>query len=243
MARGAADIAAVNLAFYENLWRGVKLRQPRQFNTWPLLSELAAAAPDRLEIGPGRLPRLPLEGTRFVDLSAAAVEALRAAGARAETGEITALPYADDAFDLVCAFDIVEHTVDDQRAMAEVARVLRPGGTLVASLPLYMTAWTGFDELVGHYRRYEPAELEALLTAHGFTLDRSAAYGMQPRSQLLLRFGLWWLRRHYEHAMRWYNRCFMPLALRLQSPLQFVPGLLRDPRVDEVVLVCRRRVS
>jgi len=234
-----ADIAAVNRAFYDNLWRGVQLRAPRQFNTWPLLSELAAAAPDRLEIGPGRLPRLPLEATRFVDLSAAAVEALRKAGARAETGEITALPFADAAFDLVCAFDIIEHTDDDQRAMAEVARVLRPGGTLVFSLPLYMTAWTGFDELVGHYRRYEPAELQALLATNGFTLERSAAYGMQPRSQLLLRFGLWWLQRHYEHAMRWYNRCLMPLALRLQSPLEFVPGLLSDSRVDEIILVCR----
>jgi SAM-dependent methyltransferase len=240
MTRGASDIADVNRAFYDHLWHGVKLRLPRQFNTWPLLSELAAAAPDRLEIGPGRLPRLPLEDTHFIDLSTAAVEALRQVGARAETGEITALAYDDAAFDLVCAFDIIEHTADDQRALAEVARVLRPGGTLVCSLPLYMAAWTVFDELVGHYRRYEPTDLRALLTTHGFTLERSAAYGMQPRSQILLRFGLWWLHRHYEHAIRWYNRCFMPLALRLQRPLQFVPGMVDDARVDEVILVCRR---
>jgi hypothetical protein len=63
---------------------------------------------------------------------------------------------------------------------------------------------------------------------------------MQPRNTLLLRFGVWWLRRHYEHAMRWYNRCFMPLGLRLQKPLQFVPGLVDDARVDEVILICRR---
>jgi SAM-dependent methyltransferase len=240
MPRAASDIVDVNREFYEHLWRGVQLRAPRQFNTWPLLSELAAAAPARLEIGPGRLPRLPLEGTEFVDLSAQAVSALRGAGARAQTGEITTLAYDDAAFDLVCAFDIIEHTADDRRALAEIARVLRPGGTLVCSLPLYMTAWTGFDELVGHYRRYEPGELRTLLVTNGFALKRSAAYGMQPRSQLLLRFGLWWLRRHYEHAMRWYNRCFMPLALRWQQPLEFVPGLVSDPRVDEVILVCRR---
>jgi hypothetical protein len=40
--------------------------------------------------------------------------------------------------------------------------------------------------------------------------------------------------------MRWYNRCFMPLALRMQKPLRFVPGLVDDARVDEVILVCRR---
>jgi hypothetical protein len=37
-----------------------------------------------------------------------------------------------------------------------------------------------------------------------------------------------------------YNRVFMPLALRRQKPLEFSPGLPHDPRVDEVVLVCRR---
>jgi SAM-dependent methyltransferase len=240
MAQSAAEIAAVNRAFYDSLWRGMKVPPPRKFNTWPLLSQLAASTPDRLEIGPGMRPRLPIEGTHFIDLSAPVVEALRELGGRAETGEITALAHGEAAFDLVCAFDIVEHTADDGRALAEIARVLRPGGTLVLSVPLYMSAWTFFDEMVGHYRRYEPGDLQVLLATHGFALERSAAYGMQPRSQLLLKLGMWWVRNHYAHAMRWYNNIFMPAALLLQRPLKFVPGLVGDPRVDEVVLVCRR---
>ena len=40
--------------------------------------------------------------------------------------------------------------------------------------------------------------------------------------------------------MQIYNRIIMPLALRAQRSLKFVPGLLADPRVDELILVCRR---
>jgi SAM-dependent methyltransferase len=229
-----------NQAFYDGLWVGVKLQPPERFNTWPLLSRLAATAARRLEVGPGMRPRLPIAGTHFADVSAPAVRALRRLGGHAVTSEVGALPYGDARFDLVCAFDIVEHTRDDRRALADLARVLDPGGTLVLSVPLYMHAWTFFDEMVGHYRRYEPADLERALNEHGLSLERSAAYGMQPRSTLLLRMGMWWLRNHYEHAIAWYNRVFMPLALRRQKPLAFTPGLPRDPRVDEVVLVCRR---
>jgi hypothetical protein len=103
-----------------------------------------------------------------------------------------------------------------------------------------MSAWTFFDELVGHYRRYEPGDLQALLATHGFALERSAAYGMQPRSQVLLKFGMWTVRNRYAQAMRWYNHFFMPVALLLQRRLKFVSGLVGDPRVDEVVLICRR---
>jgi len=230
----------VNQRFYDRLWTGVKLRPPPHFNTWPLLSRLAAAAPARLEIGAGMRPRVPIAGTYFAELSRPAAAALAARGGNATRADIAALPYRDAAFDLVCAFDIVEHVAEDRRALAEIARVLRPGGALILSVPLYMRAWTFFDELVGHCRRYEPADLEQLLAAHGFVLAESAAYGMQPSSTTLLKLGMWWLERFPVHAMNVYNRVVMPLALAFQKRLEFAPGLVRDPRVDEVVLVCRR---
>jgi hypothetical protein len=40
--------------------------------------------------------------------------------------------------------------------------------------------------------------------------------------------------------MRWYNYVFMPLALRFQRPLRFIPGLVDLPSVDEIIAVCRR---
>ncbi|MBI3770229.1 MAG: class I SAM-dependent methyltransferase [Deltaproteobacteria bacterium] len=121
-----SDATRENQRFYDRLWATVKLRPPRHFNTWPLLSRLAAAAPARLEIGAGMRPRIPIADTHFVDLSLPAVRALRTRGGLATTAEIGALPYADATFDLVCAFDIVEHVADDGGALAEIARVVRP---------------------------------------------------------------------------------------------------------------------
>ncbi len=108
------------------------------------------------------------------------------------------------------------------------------------SVPLHRASWTDFDAVVGHWRRYDPPVLVETLARHGLTIERSAAYGMQPRSRTLARLGAWWLRRHRQHAMRWYNHVFMPLGLRLERPLAFAPGLIETARVDEILLVCRR---
>lgn len=233
-------MAAINRGFYDELWRGAKLQKPEKFNTWPRVASLLANAPRRLEIGPGLRPRLPIVGTDFVDLSPPAVAALNASGGRAQAGAISALPHPDQSFDLVCAIDILEHIEDDRAGLKEISRVLAPGGTLLLAVPLFMKSWNDFDAAVGHYRRYEPAELTALLSSAGFTIEQSAIYGMQPKSAWLLDLGLWWMRTHRDIAMRWYNRCFMPLGLYFQKPLKFQPGLLATEGVDEIVAVCRR---
>ena len=237
-----AELLRVNRGFYEALWSQARLVDPERFNTWPLLRELAAAAPRRLEVAPGLRPRLPLQDTCFVDLSHAALGKLRERGASAMHGMIGALPCADARFDLVCAFDILEHVADDDGALRELARVAAPGATLLLSVPLHASAWTAFDEFVGHCRRYEPHDIVAKLAAHGFALERSAIYGMQPKSSRLLDLGQWYLTHQRERAMWWYNRVFMPLGLRFQKPLHWREGLADGEHVDEVLLVCRRGV-
>ena len=146
---------------------GARLVEAERFNTWPLIQRLCATAPRRLEVAPGLRPRLPIAGTHFVDLSAAAVAVLRDRKAGAVRGSVTALPMASARFDLVCAFDIVEHVDDDDSALAELVRVTAPGGALVMSTPLHPARWTPFDAVVGHRRRYEPATLLAKLAHHG----------------------------------------------------------------------------
>jgi SAM-dependent methyltransferase len=234
-------LTRVNRRFYESLWADARLVEPERFNTWPLLRELAAKAPRRLEVAPGLRPRLPLQGTCFVDLSHAALRRLRARGATTVHGLIGALPWATAGFDLVCAFDILEHVTDDDSALAELARVAAPTASLLLSVPLHPHAWTPFDDFVGHCRRYEPAQIEALLARHGFRIERSAIYGMQPKSSRLLALGQWYLTHRRERAMWWYNRVFMPLGLRLQKPLHWRAGLAETAGVDEVLLLCRRR--
>ncbi len=231
---------AANRGFYDTLWSAGYLVSPHRFNTWPVLSALAEAARARLEVGPGLRPRLPVCGTHFVDVSGPALARLRELGGLTTLSDVTALPFPDRAFDLVCAFDIVEHVEDDHRVFAELGRVARPGASVVFSVPLHQMRWTAFDALVGHVRRYEPDQLLALLREHGLQLERTAVFGMEPRSRWLLDFAVWGLTKRRAQALRWYNAVLLPLGLLIQRPLQWRDGLIDVAGVGELLLACRR---
>jgi SAM-dependent methyltransferase len=236
----ARELLEKNRRFYELLWSDAFLIEPQRFNTWTLVQSLLPGCGRRLEVAPGLRPRLPIPGTQFVDISSAALGKLRSRGADVVLGEVTALPFADATFDLVCALDIIEHVDDDERALCELARVAKPGATLLLSTPLYAALWTSFDDFVGHKRRYEPAELLAKLDRRHLTVERSAVFGMKPRSSRLVDIGMWWLLNHRERAMWWYNRAFMRLGLWFQKELRFTAGMVTADGVDEVLLVCRK---
>jgi SAM-dependent methyltransferase len=237
------DNNAINRGFYDLLWSGSRLERADRFNTWPLISELLPLAPARLEIGPGLRPRLPIAGTCFVDISPPVIERLTAGGGIALSGAITSLPFPDKKFDLVCAFDVVEHVEDDRRVFGEVSRVLKEEGLFIFSVPIHTVLWTKFDQIVGHVRRYDPADLPALLADHGLLIERSAAYGMQPANPRLLDLSLWCLKHSRREAMWWYNNIFVPLGMFFQKRLKFVEGVIDAAGVDEIVLVCRKRTG
>jgi SAM-dependent methyltransferase len=234
------DLLEVNRRFYEKLWSGARLVKPQRFNTWPLVQSLLPAG-TRLEVAPGLRPRLPIEGTQFVDISRQALAKLGARGAQVALGELTALPFADETFELVCALDIIEHVEDEDGALSELSRVAKSGAALLLSTPLHPEMWSAFDEFVGHKRRYEPQRLAQKLSQHRLSLERSAVFGMAPRSSRLLDLGMWWLTHHRERAMWWYNHAFMPLGVRFQKPLRLSAGMIATEGVDEVLLVCRRQ--
>ena len=229
-----------NRRYYDSLWSDARLVEPHRFNTWPLVQSLLPESPSRLEVAPGLRPRLPIDGTHFVDLSAPAAGKLRLRGASVAVGLVTSLPFADAAFDLVCAFDIVEHVDDEASALHEISRVAKPGAVILISVPLHPERWTAFDDFVGHRRRYEPGRLADTLAGHGLRIEQSAVYGMQPKSSRLLDLGIWWLTHRRERAMWWYNRVFMPLGLRFQKSLSFAAGLIDTAEVDEILMVCRK---
>ncbi len=213
---------------------------PDRFNTWPLVSELCRSGGRRLEVGVGLRPRLPLQDTTFVDLSEVAVTKLRAAGADATVGVLTKLP-VDGEFDVVAVLDVLEHVDDDVAALAELTRVTREGAVLLLSVPLFQSEWTGFDDFVGHSRRYEVAELVGKLAAAGFEIERSAVYGMAPKSKWLLELGSRFMRHRPRESVREYARWINPVGIWFQRPLELRMGFQVADGVDEVILVCRRR--
>ena len=234
------ELLDANRHYYDSLWSGARLVEPDRFNTWPLIQSLLPRCASRLEVAPGLRPRLPIMGTHFIDLSAPAAAKLSSRGATVAVGMVTALPYMDAAFDLVCAFDIVEHVDDDVSALREISRVAKPGATILISVPLHAARWTAFDDFVGHRRRYEPDGLGNTLGCHGLSIERSAVFGMQPKSSRLLHAGMWWLTHQRERALWWYNRLIMPLGLRFQKGLSFAQGLIDTAQVDEILMVCRK---
>ena len=88
-------------------------------------------------------------------------------------GSATELPFADETFDVVSAFDVVEHCADDARALAELSRVLTPGGRMLLSVPAYQWAWSDHDVQAGHHRRYTRPALVRLVEGGGMHVQRA----------------------------------------------------------------------
>ncbi len=115
--------------------------------------------------------------TLGVDLSADAIEFCRERGVRAVRGSVLRLPFADAAFDAVTSFDVIYHdwVEDDREALAEMARVLRPGGALLVRVPALELLRGAHDAEVLTRRRYTLGELRALVEAAGLRV-RGASY-------------------------------------------------------------------
>jgi SAM-dependent methyltransferase len=100
--------------------------------------------------------RMP-EGVEFVQMNALAIPA------RA-------------VFDLVGAFDVVEHIADDEGVLRAIHSALRPGGGTIISVPQHPWLWSKADEVAHHQRRYRRGELEAKLQRNGFEILTSLSY-------------------------------------------------------------------
>jgi SAM-dependent methyltransferase len=73
------------------------------------------------------------------------------------------LPVPDDAFDVVCALDVIEHIDDDRAAARELWRICKPGGLLVVTVPAYEWLWGEHDDINDHKRRYTRRQLQSCL--------------------------------------------------------------------------------
>ena len=92
-------------------------------------------------------------------------------------GDALRLPFEDGTFDRIVVSEVLEHVPDDAGAIAEIRRVLRPGGTLAATVPRWFperVCWLLSEDYHtnpgGHVRIYRASELRDRLRAAGFTI-------------------------------------------------------------------------
>lgn len=74
--------------------------------------------------------------------------------------------------DLVLMMDVIEHVEDDVALVREYAEKVPVGTHFIISVPAFMWLWSGHDVFLEHYRRYDLAQLEAVLSAAGLTVVR-----------------------------------------------------------------------
>lgn len=85
------------------------------------------------------------------------------------------IPYRDE-FDVVGAFDVVEHIQEDEAVLAQIHAALKPGGHLLLTVPQHQWLWSPSDEYARHERRYTATELHSKVRSAGFTLLRSGSF-------------------------------------------------------------------
>jgi len=77
-------------------------------------------------------------------------------------GSILDLKFDDNSFDLVCAFDVIEHVEDDSKAANEMIRVAKKDGYVFISVPAFKSLWSRHDLINHHYRRYKKEQIFSL---------------------------------------------------------------------------------
>jgi len=152
--------------------------------------------------------------------------------ARVQVGDALALPYPDAHFDCVLASEILEHVPQDDAAIAELVRVLVPGGTLAVTVPRWLPeriCWALSDEYHanegGHVRIYRADELRAKLAGAGLTpTHRHHAHALHAP--------FWWLkcavgvRREKHPAVDAYHRLLVWDMMRAPAATRVTERLL-----------------
>jgi SAM-dependent methyltransferase len=120
---------------------------------WPSLRLTAADA----HLAGLRLARLRVPGASFVQL------------------DVNRLPY-DSEFDMIGAFDVLEHLDDDGLVLRQMHRATVPGGGIVITVPQHPWLWSAMDDFSRHRRRYTRSELSRQVRDAGFAVERVTSF-------------------------------------------------------------------
>lgn len=86
-----------------------------------------------------------------------------------------AIPFREE-FDVIGAFDVLEHVEEDLAVLRQMHRAVRPGGGIVLTVPQHAFLWSRADEQACHVRRYKARDLAAKVAEAGFTLSRMTSF-------------------------------------------------------------------
>jgi SAM-dependent methyltransferase len=202
---------------------------------------LAAVDDEVLDVGCGRKPYQKFtRAHRYVgvDIDTPATRALAAADVFYDGRR---LPFPDASFDTVICSQVLEHVFEPDAFVRELARVLRPGGRLVLSVPF---VWDEHEQ-PQDYARYSSFGLRALLERAGFTLVELRKVTAGPRA--LAQLGSGWLFK-VTHTSNKFLRLAAQLALI--APVNFAGAVLgaalpagEDFYLDNVVVARKAPVS
>ena len=105
-----------------------------------------------------------------LDMSPVAQGFCEKKGLSVRLGDATALPFPDASFDVVTALDVIEHVDQDEKAIEEIYRVLKPGGTAIITVPAHAYLWSYHDVALHHKRRYSKSDFLQLVSRAGFSV-------------------------------------------------------------------------
>jgi SAM-dependent methyltransferase len=146
----------------------------------PLIAEAAGSRRNlrMIDCGCGtghNLPLLTPYGQVFgLDLTAGGLSLARRAGRPLVQADITRIPFEADSFDLVTSFDVLQYADDDARALRDIARVLRPGGTLIMTAAALDILRGGHAAEWPEVRRYTRGRLKQVVAGAGLRIERLA---------------------------------------------------------------------
>lgn len=82
----------------------------------------------------------------------------------------------DEEFDVIGAYDVIEHIAEDEAVLSEMHAALRADGGIVITVPQHKCLWSHVDEYSHHKRRYSASELRKKVEAAGFTVVRTTSF-------------------------------------------------------------------
>lgn len=131
-----------------------------------------------------RFPGLRLTGSELSSRGLA-IAAERLPDADLLQMDARALPFRSQ-FDLIGAFDVIEHIQEDDRVLGEIYRALRPGGGILLTVPQHPFLWSDVDVFAHHVQRYRCSDLIEKLQRQGFIVLRKTSFVSFPLPLLML---------------------------------------------------------